>query len=164
MKGKKIIYLILALLLPVTVFIFLKLFGRNEFRVRVLHEETLPAIAAACDFEYHLPYRIADSVMNAFSRNRDDSLYVFSFKGEHADALDRINAEFGTDPVQVIGATQIGEEFEPQVLRECILLMHPDTAVALVDHKNRLRGYYDGGDRDDVDRLIVEIKIILKQY
>jgi hypothetical protein len=39
-----------------------------------------------------------------------------------------------------------------------------EASVALVDHKNRIRGYYDGKDRDEVDRLIVEMKIILKQY
>jgi hypothetical protein len=42
--------------------------------------------------------------------------------------------------------------------------MSGDTSVALVDHKNRIRGYYDGIDRDEADRLIVEMKIILKQY
>jgi len=164
MKGKKLVFLMLALLAPVTIFIFLKLFGRNEFHVPVLHEERLPGIAASCDFDYHLPYRIADSVITAFDVNRDDSVYVFSFKREHADAVNRINTEFRNDPVRVIGPEQAGELFEPHVLQQCILLMHPDTAVAIVDNQNRLRGYYDGGDRDEVDRMIVEIKIMLKQY
>jgi hypothetical protein len=42
--------------------------------------------------------------------------------------------------------------------------MPPDSAVTIVDNQNRIRGYYDATDRDEVDRLIVEIKIILKQY
>ncbi len=164
MKGKKIIFLILALLVPVTVFIFLKLFGRNEFRVPVLHQETLPSIPAQCDFAYDLPYRVADSVINAFDANRTDSLYVFSFKPEHADAVNRVNTEFRNDPVLVIGPEEAEQRFDPQFLRQCVLLMHPDSAVAMVDSNNQLRGYYDGGNRKDVDRMIVEIKIILKQY
>jgi len=43
-------------------------------------------------------------------------------------------------------------------------LMDAGSSIALVDHLGRIRGYYRGDDRDEVDRLIVEMKIILKQY
>lgn len=164
MKGKKIIFLILALLLPVTLFIFLKLFGRNEFQVPVLHEKVLPRIAGECDFDYVAPYRVPDSVMNAFTGNGVDSLYVFSFNRVDADAMGRIAAEFGDDAVEVIGPQELESQFDPNFLRRCVLLIQADTGVALVDHERRVRGYYDAKDREDVDRLIVEMKIILKQY
>lgn len=32
--------------------------------------------------------------------------------------------------------------------------------LVLVDKKSRIRGYYDGTDREDVDRLITEIKLL----
>lgn len=164
MKGKKVIFLILALLLPVTIFIFLKLFGRNEFQVQVLHQQTVPPAAADCNFDYNVPYQIADSVMNAFNRNERDSLYVFSFDERDAEAMQRVTAEFGDDPIQVIGPEEVEAGFDPAFLRRCVLLLQGDTAVALVDHQRRIRGYYDAKDREEVDRLIVEIKIILKQY
>lgn len=164
MKGKKLIILILALLLPVTVFIFLKLFGRNEFQVPVLHQKAIPEVAADCNFHYRAPYQIADSVMNAFSRNGRDSIFVFSFDNSDAEAMQRVTATFGDDAMQLIGPEKLGAKFDPSFLRRCVLLMRGDTAVALVDHRHRIRGYYDAKDREEVDRLIVEMKIILKQY
>lgn len=164
MKGKKIIILILALLLPVTLFIFLKLFGRNEFQTPVLHEKAVPEVSGECDFRYATPYRLADSVLDAFSRNGRDSLYVFTFDNSHADGMQRVKATFGDEAIEVIDPREVEARFDPTFLRRCVLLLQGDTAVALVDHQGRIRGYYDAKDRDEVDRLIVEMKIILKQY
>ena len=36
--------------------------------------------------------------------------------------------------------------------------------VILVDEQKRIRGYYDGTDREDIDRLITEINILLGSY
>ena len=164
MKGKKIIFLILALLLPVTIFVFLKLFGKNEFQVPVLHEDAVPHVGNNCDFIYRIPYRVADSVISAIDPQRDDSVYVFNFDRRLADAMNRISAEFGDDPVSIVNTADLPQRFKPSFLGECVLLMPPDTAVAILDNQNRIRGYYDASDRDEVDRMIVEIKIILKQY
>jgi hypothetical protein len=164
MKGKKIVFLILALLLPVTIFVFLKLFGRNEFQVPVLHENNIPHTADHCNFTYSIPYRVADSVISALDPEKNDSVYVFNFDSQIEDAMQRLSVEFRDDPVKIVNSADLPPKFEPRLLRGCILLMHPDTAVAIVDSKNRIRGYYDANDRDEVDRMIVEIKIILKQY
>ena len=164
MKGKKLIFLVLALLFPVTIFIFLKLFGRNEFQVPVRFTNAMPEMPADCDYDYSAPYLIADSVMKVFQGNGRDSLYVFSLDDKHAEAMGRITAEFGDDAVQVIDGEDAKAKFDASFLRRCVLLMRGDAAVALVDHGRRIRGYYDAKDREEVDRLIVEMKIILKQY
>lgn len=36
--------------------------------------------------------------------------------------------------------------------------------IILVDGERRIRGYYDGTDREDIDRLITEINILLGNY
>lgn len=36
--------------------------------------------------------------------------------------------------------------------------------LMLVDKKGRIRGYYNGVSRDDVDKLILEIKVLLQEY
>ena len=164
MKGQKLIFLTLALLLPVAVFVFLKLFGKNEFNVPVMHQDSVAGIPAACNFEYTAPYRIADSVIQFTQGNRSDSLYVFYFDESLNTAMGRIAVEFDGAPITMASPSALGSFTDLAVLRECILLMEPDTSVALVDHRNRIRGYYDGHDRDEVDRLIVEIKILLKEY
>jgi hypothetical protein len=164
MKGKKVIFLTLALLLPVAVFIFLKLFGENEFNVPVLHEDEVTGVPARCGFAYSAPYLIADSVIAHLEGNRRDSLYVFYFDASLSTAMRRIPVEFEGAPVTVLSPAALSSFKDLTMLRECVLLMKADTSVALVDHRNRIRGYYDGTDRDEVDRLIVEIKILLKEY
>ncbi len=41
--------------------------------------------------------------------------------------------------------------------------IHSDKIV-LTDKENRIRGYYSGTDREDVDRLITEIQVLLREY
>lgn len=164
MTKKKILFLILALLLPAILFLFLKMFGRNEFDVPVLYQEGIENAPATCNYHYPVPYRIADTVMAALPLNKRDSLFVFYFDPAVRPAMERIPSELRDAPIHVISASEIPPTFDKTLLRECILLMHRDTSVALVDHRNRIRGYYKGSDRDEIDRLIVEMKIILKQY
>jgi hypothetical protein len=49
-------------------------------------------------------------------------------------------------------------------LLSCALLLKSPWKVVLIDDQRRIRGYYDPEDRDEMDRLIVELKILLKQY
>lgn len=164
MSGKKTLFLSLALILPVAIFIFLKIFGRNEFEVPVLYERAEIEVPENCNFEYRLPYRVADSVFSSLAGNRRDSLYVFYFDPSLNSAIRRVSVEFEGAPVSTVAASDLPGNTDLRILRECVLLMRSDTSVALVDHRNRIRGYYNGSDRDEVDRLIVEIKIILKEY
>jgi hypothetical protein len=161
MNRKKLLYLFLALLLPVVVFLFLKSFGRNEFNVPVMHQDSIPALSSDCGYRYEVPYRIPDSVMSRIRGNSNDSLYVLYFDSSANAAIARVRTEFGADPIKVVDEN-LSED--GAVLRKCILLMDDNVSVALVDHRNRIRGYYDPHDREDMDRLIVEVKIILKKY
>ena len=164
MKGKKAILLTLALLLPVAVFIFLKIFGRNEFQVPVLHQEQNIDVPENCNFQYTSPYRVADSVIANIGLNKKDSLYVFYFDPSLNTAMKRVSVEFAGASLRIVSATDFSGDTDLSVMRQCVLLMKSPASVALLDHRNLIRGYYDGTDRDEVDRLIVEIKIILKQY
>ncbi len=162
MNRKKLLYLFLALLLPVVVFLFLKSFGRNEFNVPVMHQDSIPALVSDCGYRYEAPYRIPDPVMNRIRGNSSDSLYVLYFDSSADAAIARVRTEFGSDPVKVV--YEDSSEDGVAAFKKCVLLMEDNVSVALVDHRNRIRGYYDLHDREDVDRLIVEIKIILKKY
>lgn len=163
MKGKKILLLSLALILPVFIFIFLKIFGRNEFQVPVMHQESTIAPSADCDFQYATPYRVPDSVFTTAGLTGKDSLYVFYFDPVLNTAMKRVSVEFAGAPVKVVSPDAFPRK-DHRFLRECLLLMTQGTSVALADHKHRIRGYYNGTDLEEVDRLIVEIKIILKKY
>jgi len=164
MKGKKLILLTLALLLPVAIFIFLKIFGRNEFKVPPLHEEGTIDAPSNCNFNYATPYRIPDSLIAVLDLRRRDSLYVFYFDPSPSAAMKRVETESKGWPVGMVNTSSFPAGSDLRVIRDCVLLMKSPASVVLVDHDRRIRGYYDGTDRDEVDRLIVEMKIILKQY
>jgi hypothetical protein len=44
------------------------------------------------------------------------------------------------------------------------LLSQSPNNIVLIDEQKRIRGHYDGTDRDELDRLEAEINIILKKY
>lgn len=163
MNQKKLLFLFLALLLPVLIFVFLKRFGANEFSVPVYHETGVISAGPDCDFNYDAPYRVADSLMVRLGVNDADSLCVFYFGSSLETAMNRVATEFRGQPVRRVAVPNAGDLSEG-FIRNCVFLMEEHTSVALVDHRNRIRGYYDGSDRDDIDRLIVEMKIILKKY
>lgn len=165
MKAQKAVFLVfLALGGPVLVFLFLKTFGTNEFRVTPLHV-TAPVYAPdGCPYAYAAPYRVPDSVTNALGMNTSDSLFVVYFDSTDVAAMNRVRTEFDEAPVDFVTPDRIAGQFDPGWLRRCALLMRGDTAVALLDRHNRIRGNYYGPNRDEIDRLVVEMKIILKMY
>lgn len=165
MRGKKILFLTLALLLPIAIFIFLKIFGRNEFDVPVMHQEGKVDAPENCDFTYATPYFIPDSLTAFFEVNNADSLYVIYFEPGLSVPMKRVTVEIGEASIKVIPPSVFTLlKTDVRVLKECILLVKSPHSIVLLDNRKRIRGYYDGSDRDEIDRLIVEIKIILKQY
>jgi protein SCO1/2 len=41
--------------------------------------------------------------------------------------------------------------------------IHSDKLI-LVDKEKRIRGYYSGTDKEDIDRLIIEIQLLMREY
>ena len=48
MLNKKTLFLFLALVLPIGIFLFLKFFGRNEFSVEPLYTRVYPEVTEGC--------------------------------------------------------------------------------------------------------------------
>lgn len=159
MSGKKSLFLILALALPVGIFLFLKFFGRNEFVVEPLFQ-TAVSVDGSCPHEYVFPYVIPDSTARALRiEERELTVVVLSdSKAEFDRQVKRIEEEFSNDPVQV--ELKVPRNF----VRKCIFLMNETSNIVLLDKSGSIRGQYDGNSLDEMDRLIVEMKIILKKY
>ncbi len=163
--NRKIIFLLLALALPVLVFVFLKFFGKNEFVVEPLYQTAelkLPLDCAGIKF----PYFISDSVYSFLKRGHEtDSLLVILYESRakdvkaSADQLIRVQEsfQFGTG----LGLKRIAMEDKSIA---CSLLLQSSLDLVLVDAKKRIRGQYNSNDRDEVDRLMTELDIILKRY
>jgi hypothetical protein len=81
MQGKKIIILFLGLALPGLVFVFLKMFGKNQFDVPLLHEQGVTDVDTSCLYDYPVPYTVPDSILQKlYAKNK--SLIVVNFGGE----------------------------------------------------------------------------------
>ena len=53
---------------------------------------------------------------------------------------------------------------EHSFLQRCIFATSEPFDVILIDRKGGIRGQYNSSDRDEVDRLLTEIAILLKKY
>lgn len=161
-KLKKALLLSLALLLPLLIFGFLKFFGKNEFSVEALYQEGSLNPPSGCAAAYSIPYAIPDSVMELFRDTEKTVLYVVGFNGESA-GLRRVERLFSDDPVKTVVASSLNLPREQlPFVRDCIVLLPPVDGIALIDDNGRIRGYYRE-TREEIDRLIVEISIILKK-
>jgi hypothetical protein len=162
MQGKKILFLFLALLLPIGVFFFLKIFGKNEFAVKPLFQDELPEGFADCQ-AVHLPYKIDDPILRTIL-SKHDSLGIVYFKGENskkesAGQLRRIQKEFKNDRIKLVVANH-----DSSLDQRCVFFLKKPYDLVLVDNKGIIRGQYASYDRDEMDRLITEVDIILKKY
>lgn len=163
MKGKQVLYLFVALLLPTGIFLFLKIFGKNEFEVKPLYQDAAGPVQAGC-YPVQVPYHLPDSIFSQVW-NAKDSLVLVTFselKGESLTQLERVRKDFQQDALAELPASRIGKDLG--FLKKCIFLTPEPFDLVLVDKHGRLRGQYLSSDREEVDRLITEIAIILKKY
>lgn len=166
MRGNKIALLLITFLLPISIFIFLKIFGKNEFAVEPLFQKSAPVVSTECGGGIALPYRVADSVLSKVSF-RNDSLLALVFvdtleKDSHEDQWERVKETYANEPVNFSLASESNVPLD--MLRKCIFFLPEPFNLVLVDRTGTIRGQYDLTDREDTDRLITEIAIILKKY
>ncbi|HTH54820.1 MAG TPA: hypothetical protein VL728_02160 [Cyclobacteriaceae bacterium] len=155
--SKKIVYLFLALLLPALIFVFLKYFGKNEFDIPILYPDGVPEIASECRPASAGQYFVPDSVLAKRNWNGASVLFICAGEKEGIDLRQRLaEAKF---EVQII-------EFDRSEtkLKNCALVMNDPWDAVLIDDQRRIRDYYKLGHRDEMDRLEVELKILLKKY
>jgi hypothetical protein len=186
---KKILFLFLALLLPVVVFVFLKLFGQNEFAVQPLFQEAVEPPQACTSFVYKTPYTISDSILTKLGWNSQDSVTLFIFDDkirenriETLGQIERITQEFSSEKISVQCVVENGEsnwlnnlgdrinvaELMPEAFpinKNCVFLLKESDNAVLVDSKKRIRGQYNLTNLEDADRLFVhELNILFNRY
>ena len=163
MNRTKAIFLFLALLLPVCIFIFLKIFGKNEFNVEPLFSQSPPPASSECQ-KASAPYFLHDSVRSQLPFG-NDSLLVIAFDGNRdpnaASQLKRLKEEIANLPVGYLTLPGGGRHL---LWKRCLFFLEEPQDVVTVDAKGRIRGQYTAEDREDIDRLLTELTIILKRY
>jgi len=184
---KKSILLFLALLLPAIVFIFLKFFGKNEFTVAALFQDTVQFPSNCNGITYTIPYTIADSVLSTVQWSaKGISLVIIEDSSsenqkEQSIQIKRVWLEFVKDSLNSVLLTE--DAAERQIIqsqemltlvhvehedllkfRTCIFLLENQKNAVLIDSMKRILGQYDITDREDTDRLMLELKILFKKY
>jgi hypothetical protein len=154
---RKSIFLSLALILPVIVFVFLKMFGKNKFEIPVFHEKKVELVAG-CDNNYTAPYILPDSALAAIGWKGNEATLIMFSKMEEEGKM-RLTEKFEPNKLQVVNLTkEDGEKLK------CAFLLSDKFNAVLVDQKKQIRGYYQLSNREETDRLMVELSILLNDY
>lgn len=186
MKVKKIIYLFLALGFPVVIFLFLKQFGTNEFHVEPLLQVHTSPQEPCHGYVYKFPYTLADSVLTRIEWNNSDSLTLVIFDNstledshERSIQMARILKEIKGEDYKMVYTTtfdilktnfndkrliSLKDSVQLATLRSCALWLPSYEDVALINSRKQIVGKYSLLNREDADRLILEMKILLRQY
>lgn len=167
---KKLLYLFLALLLPGLIFVFLKYAGKNEFNIPVYYGEGVKDPPKDCDRNYPARYLIPDAILRSANDNKPEA-YVLVFPQKEMNTekvnsfMENIQDEFGSETVWLKDAHDfMTDSLTFAELKNCIFLVRDPWQAVAFDRKGQIRGYYDIRLRDEVDRLRVELKILLKKY
>ncbi|MFZ9981729.1 MAG: hypothetical protein ACO3FI_06850 [Cyclobacteriaceae bacterium] len=149
--AKKWIILFLALALPVFIFLFLKEFGSNQFDLPFIHQNG-KSWPSDCADPGGFPFRVKEGLFMTVPGWHT----LILLENPEAEAAQRIPVEIDTSTLKVL--------FKPEFADPCLLGVSRSAAAVLIDSIGVLRGIFEKLDRDETDRLIMETKILLKDY
>jgi hypothetical protein len=159
MKSKWI-YFFLAFLVPLVLTFILKFFGKSEFNIPVYYENGVED--TSCDIAYSKPYTVADSVLKKLNvPSKAITLITLDSGMEAKKNFQRLKDEFET---QEFNFVLLKQDVNIESLISCFLLLKQPWTTTLIDDQNRIRGYYAPHTLEEADRLIAEMKILLKKY
>ena len=181
-KITKSILLFVALLLPALVFVFLKMFGENKFDIPIYNHTYLEE-GVSCP-QINLPHTV-DRIGDVLS-NRSVNIYHLMTDEDQEqlknlmivkDRLANVDAQVTsfivsdstvsiteiTGRYQISGIWKVTATTGEDLLKyqTCQLLTVNKETLVLVDKRGIIRGYYFANDGEDIDRLILESKILL---
>ena len=158
---KKGFILLFSLLFPIIVFLFLKFYGQNEYELSVYNSSCSEIID-----EY---------IINDF--NRKNNIRIVDIRLTNNDILvdNYINKLGINDQIEVITLSNklrnlnwlnlVVDKVLIERLSGCIPNEYLEKSfILLLDKQNRLRGHFYSADRKEIERLDVEIDILLLEY
>jgi hypothetical protein len=150
---KKYIILILALVVPVGLVFFLRNFGKNRFDLPVLYSNKADW-PAECRVPGKFPFRVADTLLKV----KNSRPTIFLFGDLPSESGMRLPVEIDTSEVQLNDVGRVEGAFT------CRFGAPSGSGAVLIDSALQVRGVYKRLDRDEMDRLIMEVKILLNDY
>jgi len=139
---------------------------RMNLQYRCFYENGVKAPPAFCDMTYRSPYVVPAPVLTFLEMNREANVLIFPAENLSYDKLKQaINDELGVNNVSVIDAKALAKDTARlNNWKKCIFLVKDPLQSVLADNQGKIRGYYNLRSLKEVDRLRVELKILLKKY
>jgi hypothetical protein len=162
LDKKKAIFLFLGLALPVLIFIFLRVLGKNRFDVPLLYAEGVTA-PADCNWKYDAPYIVPDTLWKKLEPAPGVKLIGVLYGVPNA----AVKKLFDPARLELKLIEGDGLELEDRIAalyRDCLLLVKEYNTLVLIDDKRQIRGHYLIYDQDEIDRLKMETDILLEKY
>ena len=179
MKSYKSILLLAMLAFPVLIYLFLQGFGRNEFDIPVYHAEGVDGQPGGCGGAesdmFGVPHWVDDDTLVLVGKSAvvyaimpDDSIDLVTIKNNLQSFFSRYGDDQRVRWYELRGPRQRLIHYARCALR---LDVTHDTLtntlfgnqLVLVDDQRRIRGYYDPLDAKELDRLSVELQILITQ-
>lgn len=168
-KALQISLLVLIFIIPVGIILFLNILGDNRYDIPVYYQEGYQVPFKECGTptgRHHISERIGYSRLNA-------SIFFEPVGGYTTTELKNINNRLteifhGILNINIFTTRDVGYEkvtiLDPGVFnnwRHCEFITDTLNQFILTDTKGKIRGYYGLGLKD-IDRLIVETKILME--
>jgi len=177
-KTQKVMIMISVLLAPIFVFLFLKEYGTNKFELPVYYPEGNPIAECEGSNEQH---KLTNEFLVTNSINLPSLFYLLAQdQNEYYSDLNNVLAKYPSVDIwaPLIEGSQVAqkgiqsftlgsEEYYKFV--NCVLVLGEDhwmnepitNKYVLIDVLGRIRGFYKCDNLDDIERLDVELDILL---
>ena len=175
----KVVVLFVALLLPVLIYLFLKVFGDNHFAIPVYYADGITL--EGCKYEARQPHLVE---FESYQWQRAHLFYFPQWVNdeEFYRQCGRIQTKWPGIQFTAIAdssysnsaignkllVTDINQLFK---VANCSLVLGQDSVIhkpifnqlVLVDTHKQIRGYYSGSELEDMDRLDIELDILNRE-
>lgn len=173
----KIFFLIVALVVPSLIYLFLRGFGENQFSIPIFYENGISI--APCNtnndeshFVLFEDYKLENAQLFYLPKwVNDNNFYSQSNRIKIKHPLVTFTAISDSSFNNSLGSLLlVADEEQLFSIANCALVLGQDSAISkpiynkliLVDRQKRIRGYYQGNDLEDMDRLDMELDILSK--
>jgi len=160
-----------TLLIPIAIFLFLKFFGDNRFDIPVYYEDGKPDHFKECradqkEGQYYVQTTGDIQLPATFLFLEGDKSFsgldVSNIHNRLKESVGPINhVVFSIDSTEGISQSKYLDSSAFVQQMRCNFVTDTVNQFILVDSERKIRGYYNT-DREEVDRLIVELKILLE--